>query len=283
MMSSIYSVLETVLPFEWIQYDFMKNALLAIFMICPLYGMIGTMIVNNSMAFFSDALGHSALCGVAIGLIFGIGDTNLSMVIFAVIFSLALNKIKNANMSSTDTIISVFSSLGVAVGLAALSKNGDFSKYSSLLVGDILSISAKELGYLLVVLVVTVVFWFTCFNKLNAVSVNASLAKTRGIRVGLIDNLFAVLTAVIVTISIQWVGLLIINAMLILPAAASRNISSNMREYHLYSLLFSFFSGITGLIVSFYFSGRRLFCHFPFKKKGEKLMGRDLHAPEIQV
>lgn len=252
MMSSIYSVLETVLPFEWIQYDFMKNALLAIFMICPLYGMIGTMIVNNSMAFFSDALGHSALCGVAIGLIFGIGDTNLSMVIFAVIFSLALNKIKNANMSSTDTIISVFSSLGVAVGLAALSKNGDFSKYSSLLVGDILSISAKELGYLLVVLVVTVVFWFTCFNKLNAVSVNASLAKTRGIRVGLIDNLFAVLTAVIVTISIQWVGLLIINAMLILPAAASRNISSNMREYHLYSLLFSFFSGITGLIVSFY-------------------------------
>ncbi len=252
MMSSIYSVLETVLPFEWIQYDFMKNALLAIFMICPLYGMIGTMIVNNSMAFFSDALGHSALCGVAIGLIFGIGDTNLSMVIFAVIFSLALNKIKNANMSSTDTIISVFSSLGVAVGLAALSKNGDFSKYSSLLVGDILSISAKELGYLLVVLVVTVVFWFTCFNKLNAVSVNASLAKTRGIRVGLIDNLFAVLTAVIVTISIQWVGLLIINAMLILPAAASRNISSNMREYHLYSLLFSFFSGIIGLIVSFY-------------------------------
>ena len=252
MMSSIYSVLETVLPFEWIQYDFMKNALLAIFMICPLYGMIGTMIVNNSMAFFSDALGHSALCGVAIGLIFGIGDTNLSMVIFAVIFSLALNKIKNANMSSTDTIISVFSSLGVAVGLAALSKNGDFSKYSSLLVGDILSISAKELGYLLVLLVVTVVFWFTCFNKLNAVSVNASLAKTRGIRVGLIDNLFAVLTAVIVTISIQWVGLLIINAMLILPAAASRNISSNMREYHLYSLLFSFFSGITGLIVSFY-------------------------------
>ena len=251
-METIYQIMETVLPFQWMQYDFMKNALLAILMICPLFGLLGTMIVNNNMAFFSDALGHSALCGVAIGLIFGFGDTNLSMVLFSIVFALALNKIKNASLSSTDTVISVFSSLGVAVGLAVLSQNGDFSKYSSLLVGDILSITPQELLYLLLVLIVTLLFWFFCFNKLHAVSVNASLARSRGIRVSVLDNLFAVLTAVIVTISIKWVGLLIINAMLILPAASSRNLSVNMREYHLYSLLFSFFSGVTGLVVSYY-------------------------------
>ena len=251
-MEIIYQIMETVLPFQWIQYDFMKNALLAILMICPLFGLLGTMIVNNSMAFFSDALGHSALCGVAIGLIFGFRDTDLSMVLFAVVFALALNKIKNASLSSTDTVISVFSSLGVAVGLAVLSQNGDFSKYSSLLVGDILSITPRELLYLLLVLIITLLFWFFCFNKLHAISVNASLSRSRGIPVVLLDNLFAVLTAIIVTISIKWVGLLIINAMLILPAAASRNISINLREYHLYSLLFSFFSGITGLVVSYY-------------------------------
>ena len=120
--------------------------------------------------------------------------------------------------------------------------------------GDILSITPKELGYLFVVLAATLAFWFCCFNKLHAVSVNASLARSRGIRAVALDNVFAVLTAVIVTISIKWIGLLIINAMLILPAASSRNISSNMREYHLYSLLFSFFSGITGLVVSYYSS-----------------------------
>ena len=97
-----------------------------------------------------------------------------------------------------------------------------------------------------------VLFWFFGFNRLHAVSINRPLARTRGIPVNLIDNIFAVLIAVIVTISIKWVGLLIINAMLILPAASSRNISSNMREYHLYSLLFSFFSGVTGLVVSYY-------------------------------
>ena len=251
-MDLIYRILEFTLPFEWIHYDFMKNALLAILMICPLFGLLGTMIVNNSMAFFSDALGHSALCGVAVGVLFGVGDTTVSMVLFAVVFALALNKIKNASLSSTDTVISVFSSLGIAVGLAVLSKNGDFGKYSNLLVGDILSITPRELFYLLLVLAATVCFWLLCFNKLHAVSINGSLARSRGISATALDNAFAVLTAVIVTISIKWVGLLIINAMLILPAASSRNISSNMREYHLYSLLFSFFSGITGLVVSYY-------------------------------
>ena len=66
------------------------------------------------------------------------------------------------------------------------------------------------------------------------------------------DNLFAVLVALIVMLSIKWVGILIINALLILPAASARNISENMREYHLFSLIFSVFSGIVGLVVSYY-------------------------------
>ena len=209
------------------------------------------MVVNNGMAFFSDAIGHSALCGIAIGVVLGMADTTWAMIAFAVLFAVGLNWIKNANIASTDTVISVFASLGTAIGLAILS-GGDFSKYSGLLVGDILSIRMGELAGLAIVLGVTIVFWIFGFNALHAVSVNRSLARTRGIPVQLIDTLFAVLIAVIVTISIRWIGLLMINAMLILPAAASRNISRNVREYHLYALLFSFFSGVTGLILSYY-------------------------------
>ena len=90
------------------------------------------------------------------------------------------------------------------------------------------------------------------FNKINAISVNTSLAKSKGIKVRLIDNLFVVMIAVIVMISIRWIGILLINSMLILPAASSRNISKNMRQYHLYAILFSLFSGILGIILSFY-------------------------------
>lgn len=248
----IYELLESVLPFSWVQYDFMKQAFLAILLITPLFGILGTMIVNHKMAFFSDALGHSALTGVAVGVVFGIPDTNLSMLIFAVLFALALNQIKGRNLMATDTVISVFSSFSIAVGLVILAQGGNFSKYSSLLVGDILSITPREILYLVLLLIGTFIFWILCSNQLNSISINRSLAASRGIRVKLIENLFAVCIAVIVMLSIKWVGILIINALLILPAASARNISENMREYHFFSILFSLFSGIVGLIISYY-------------------------------
>lgn len=240
------------LPFEFLDYDFMKYALLAVLIITPLFGILGTLIVNHRMAFFSDALGHSAFTGMAIGVLFGIGNTNFSMMLFAVVFALLLNYIRHKNIVSSDTVISVFSSLSVAVGLAILSRNGNFSKYSALLVGDILSITAEEIGSLFVILIVTLVFWCAAYNGLHSIGINRSLAKSKGIPVTFLDNAFVVLVALIVMLSIRWVGILIINALLILPAAAARNIASNNREYHLFSVIISVFSGVLGLILSYY-------------------------------
>lgn len=234
------------------EYGFMQNAVLAILIITPLFGMLGTVIVGRKMAFFSDALGHSALTGIALGVVFGVTDTNLTMVVFAVFFALFLNYISSKSSASTDTIISVFSSCSVAVGLAILSRGGNFSKYSALLVGDILSITEKEILYLLVLFLATLFFFVVCFNRLNAAGIHRTLAASRHIPVRLMENLFAVFVALVVTLSIKWIGILIINALLILPAAASRNLSENMREYHFFSVLFSLFSGLTGLFTSYY-------------------------------
>ena len=241
-----------LLPFEFLEYDFMKYALVAILIITPLFGILGTMIVSNRMAFFSDALGHSAFTGMAIGVLFGIMDTGISMILFAVIFALLLNTIRHRNVVSSDTVISVFSSLSVAVGLAILSRNGNFSKYSAFLVGDILSITPKEIWSLLLILLVTLLFWAVAYNGLHSIGINRSLAKSKGIRVKLLDHAFVVLVAVIVMLSIRWVGILIINALLILPAAAARNLASDSREYHLFSVMISVFSGVLGLILSYY-------------------------------
>lgn len=251
-MNSIYNILEKLLPFSWIQYDFMKNAFLAVLIITPLFGILGTLIVNNKMAFFSDALGHSALTGMAIGMIFGITDTNIAMILFAIFFALLLNKIKNMNRVSTDTIISVFASLSMALGLVILSKGGQFAKYSGLLVGDILSITKKEIILMSIIFFWVGLFWCLCFNQLHVISLNKALAKSRNVKVNLIDNIFVIIIAVIVMVSIKWVGILIINALLILPAASSRNLASNMREYHLFSVVISVFSGILGLVLSYY-------------------------------
>ena len=91
-MEVIYSILEAILPFEFMQYTFMKNALVAIILVTPIFAVLGTMIVNNKMAFFSDALGHSALTGIAIGMVLGISNINLSMIFFAIIFALLLKR-----------------------------------------------------------------------------------------------------------------------------------------------------------------------------------------------
>ena len=251
-MEVIYNLLEVILPFNFMQYTFMKNAFLAIILVSPIFAIIGTMVVNKKMAFFSDALGHSALAGIAIGMLLGMTNINVSMIIFAVIFALLLNLIKSKTTYGADTIISVFSSIAIALGLAILSQSGNFNKYSSYLVGDILSISESEILYLFVAFVLTFIFWFYLFNKINAVSLNSTLAKSKGINVKAMENIFAILIAIMVMISIRWVGILLINSLIILPAASSRNISMNMRTYHLFSILIALFSGITGLIISYY-------------------------------
>ena len=253
-MEVIYSILETILPFEFINYTFMKNALIAIILISPIFAVLGTMIVNNKMAFFSDALGHSALTGIAIGMLLGFSNINISMIFFAIIFALLLNFVKNKTSYGIDTIISVFSSIAIALGLAMLAQSGNFNRYSSYLVGDILSITNAEILYLFLAFIAVGVFWYFAFNKLNVTSINSTLAKSRGMNTKVIDNIFVVLIAIIVMISIRWIGILLINSLLILPAASSRNIAKNMRSYHLISVLFSLFSGITGLIISYYWN-----------------------------
>ncbi len=234
------------------QYEFMKNALIAILLITPMFGLLGTMVVSNRMAFFSDALGHSAFTGMAIGILLGISDTDIAMVIFAVVFAVLLNFIKYKNVVSSDTVISVFSSLSVAIGLAILSKNGDFSKYSGMLVGDILSVNMKDNIKLLFALFAVVACWLTCYNGLAGIGINRSISKSKGVPVILYENIFACLVAVVVMLTVRMVGILIINALIILPAASSRNISRNQREYNLYSVIIALFSGIVGLTLSFY-------------------------------
>jgi zinc transport system permease protein len=251
-MTEIYRILDLLLPFAWAQHIFMKNALLAVLLITPIFGLLGTMIVNNRMAFFSDALGHSALTGIAIGVIAGIGRPLWSMILFSVLLSFAIMAVKRANTASTDTIIGVFSSAAVALGIVLLSRRGGFTKYSVYLIGNLLSIDATDLATLALTFVVVIALWFLIFNKLLLYSVNGSLARSRGVKGTLYETLFTIVVAIVVTVSIQWVGVLIISSLLVLPAAAARNIARNMRQYHFYSVCIIIFSGLSGLILSYY-------------------------------
>ena len=253
-MEIIYSLMDTLLPFEWLSFDFMKNAFLAILLITPLFGLLSTMVVSNRMAFFSDSLGHGAFTGLAIGAIAGLLSPMSSLVAFSIVFALLITWIKNYSSASTDTIIGVFSSTGIAVGLMIMSYGGGFNKFSGYLIGDVLSITPGEIGALLGVLVLVVVLWGRLFNKLLLLSVDQPFARSRGLNVMLLESVFAVMVAVVVAISIQWVGLLIINSLLVLPGATARNMANSVKQYHALSVGSAMIAGITGLVLAYQFN-----------------------------
>ena len=252
MMELWYRICELI-PVQMLQWDFMRNALLAVLLMSPLFGLTSTMIVTGRMSFFSDALGHSAFTGIAIGCICGVSGPTWVAVVFAVVFALLFSFVRSRSNQTADTLIGVFSSTAVALGIFIATLGGNsFTKYNRYLIGDILSISKTEIAALSLVLLAGVIFWIFFSNRLTLSAIHPALASSRGFSPALAQTLFTTFIAVIVTLAISWVGLLILNSLLVLPAAAARNVSRNLRQYHGFSVLFALFSGITGLVISYH-------------------------------
>jgi zinc transport system permease protein len=241
-----------IFPFSWTHYVFMKNALLAILLVTPCFALLGTMVVNNRMAFFTDVLGHSALTGIAIGVLLGFHDPTLPMLAVAVVLAVAVNLLKNATKASADTVLGVFFAFIIALGIVILSRQGGFVKYTGYLIGDILAVSPRQIAWFFLIGMVVLLYWYTAGNAMLLTSVNTSLARSRMVNTFLIETSFTILLALVVIISIRLVGILIINSLLVLPAAASRNFARNVHTYTLWAVIISIFSGIAGLIASYY-------------------------------
>ena len=251
-MMQIWYDLWEVLPFGMLHWDFMKNALLALLLLAPLFGLLSTMIVTGRMSFFSDALGHSAFTGIAIGCICGLAPTAVA-VAFSVAFALLFSWVRSRSNQAADTLTGVFSSTAVALGIfIATLGGGSFTKYNKYLIGDVLSVTPGEIGTLACVLLAVLIFWVLLSNRLVLVSIHAPLASSRGLKVKTTQTLFTVCIAVVVPLAISWVGLLMLNYLLVLPAASARNVSKNLRQYHGFSVLFALTASLLGLVISYH-------------------------------
>ena len=251
-MSIWYELLD-LLSLPFLSMNFMKNALLAVLIMTPLFGILSTMVVTGRLSFFSDALGHSGFTGIAIGVLCGAASPTWFAVALAVAFALLFSYVKSRTSQAAETIISVFSSTAVALGIFIATMNGSsFTKFNQYLIGDILSVTPGEIGLLALVLLGVVLLWIFACNRLVLTAAHPQLASSRGIPVRGFETLFTVSIAVVVTLAISWVGLMVINSLLVLPAAAARNMARNLREYHLFSVVLALLSGIAGLVTSYY-------------------------------
>ena len=238
---------------EFLSMNFMKNALLAVIVMAPLFGLLSTMIVTGKMSFFSDALGHSGFTGIAIGVLCGAALPIWWAVGLAVAFALLFSVVRSRSSQSADTIIGVFSSTAVALGIfIATMGGGSFTKFNKYLIGDILSVTPGEIGALALVLLAVAALWVLCSNQLILTAIHPQLASSRGVKTARNETLFTVVIAVVVTLAMSWVGLMVINSLLVLPAASARNVAKNVRQYHLFSVLGALVASVAGLILAYY-------------------------------
>jgi zinc transport system permease protein len=233
-------------------YAFVVNGLLCAFVIGPLLGGIGTMVVAKRMAFFSQAVGNAALTGVAIGVIIGESYTApyMSMFSFCLLFGLFLNFSRNHTKMSSDTLIGVFLSISLAIGATALlwvSAKVNTHILDTVMFGSILTVNDTDMSVLLVTTLLAAVTALPLYNQMLLASLNPSLAHVRGVRVHLLEYVFVLLLTVLTVACVKIIGAVLVEALLLIPAAASRNLNRSIRGFVLWSIAFSTVSCIVGI------------------------------------
>jgi zinc transport system permease protein len=237
--------------------DFQVRALVAVLLVTTICGIVGALVVGNRMAFFSDAMAHCAFAGVALGVLITLGTNNqwllpLIMVAFGALVGIGIAFVKEKTELASDTVIGVFFAGAIGFGamlLTALKKRRTIDP-ETFLFGSPLFVTNIQLDYLLVLLILVIALMTWRYNHLLLASFNPSLARSRRISLRINNYLFVILLALIVNLSIFTVGALLINAMLIVPAAAASNLSKNLRQMFWMTLGLSVGAGLVGLHLS---------------------------------
>lgn len=235
-------------------YGFVINALLAGLMIGPVLGGLGTLVVVKRFAFFSEAVGHAALTGVAIGILLGEPYTGPygSLFGYCLLFGILLNFLRNRTGLSPDTLIGVFLSVSLALGaslLLMLAGKINVHILENVLFGSVLTVSAQDLMVLGVVAVLVVALAVPLYNRIMLASFNPQLAAVRGVAVKTLDYLFVVLVTLVTVASVKVIGAILVGALLVIPAAAARLVSQSLKGFFFISMLIATLSTLLGILL----------------------------------
>jgi zinc transport system permease protein len=249
--------MSAVLPGHWSEWRFQRYALLECILLAPICAAMGVKVVNFRMAFFSDAIAHSAFAGVAFGYLlsgvalFGHVDPRITLIGFGLLVGLGIAMVRRKTDLSTDTVIGVFFSSVVALGIAIITMANETQSFERYLYGDILTVDETDLALSLVLAVLVVGYMLFSYNSMTLIGLNDELAQSRRVSVRLHDYCFAVLLALVVTTSIRTAGILLVTALLVVPAAAARNIARSAAGMFWWAVLLGLVSGVCGVVYSF--------------------------------
>ena len=233
---------------------FMQRALLAALCLGPLCAFLGVFVTARRMAFFSDTISHGALTGVALGLWWGFADPTIALIAVSLLVAGAIFWLKEKTDLLTDTIMALLLSGSVALGIIILSvlksRPGDIHNY---LFGDIFAIGWEEVWLAILLIVVVGTGLFVKLNKISLITVHEDLAHVSGVPVRFMNFLFIVVLTLTVAITIRLLGIILVTALIVIPPAAARNVSRNLRQQLVISFVFGLLGALGGTALSYQF------------------------------
>lgn len=248
-LAPVYQLL-ALLPFECMQTRFMQQAMLGLLLLSPMAAMLGAHVLNFRMAFFSDAVGHSAFAGLALGLILGFAPQNVVLA-FGVLVGLLIMAVQRKSGLSADAAIGIVFSAVVAFGLAVVSQAPGLARdVQQYLYGDVLTVTEGEILTLGILLIILSIFELTGWNKLLALALSPPLARLDFHGSAVWQYLLAGLLALVVMFAVRVVGVLLVTALLVAPAATARNMARNMVGVFWWSMVVAISSSVIGLLLS---------------------------------
>ncbi|MGC8668783.1 MAG: metal ABC transporter permease [Chthonomonadales bacterium] len=234
-----------------LEYPFMQRALMVSLLMGTLCPLLGVFVVIRRMSFFGDAIAHSAFTGIALGLLLGV-DPSLSSVAFAVLIALGMGALQARSSIPSDTIIGVFFAGAAALGILLIGLlQGYRTNLFAYLFGDVLTVSRGDLAAAAILLGGVAIAVLILRRPLLQVALNRDLAAVHGARVAAVEYALMVLLAVTVAMSIKLVGIILVTALLIIPAAAARNVSRSIRQVFAFALAAGVISAVLGLLASY--------------------------------
>lgn len=235
---------------ELFQLPFMQRALMAGILTGLMGGMLGSFTILRQLSFFSDALGHSALLGISIGLLIGI-NPSVVLLPFAVLFALGVTDLLERTRLWTDALLNIIYSSSLAIAIITLSFVGQYKGgLNNLLFGDILAVQTLDLVLSSLLLIVCTVFIGLTLRTQMLLTLHEPLAIARGVAVGAHRKVFIVLLSLVVGISIKAIGVLLVSAFVVIPACAARLLSRTFTHYVFLSAGLGALSAVIGMVVS---------------------------------
>lgn len=235
---------------DFFQYPFLVRALIGVVLLGILTAVLGVFVVLRRMAFFGDAIAHSSLAGIALGLLVGI-DPMIGAVAFSILVAFGIVGVNRKHWLALDTIIGVFFAAAVAIGVLVIGRLHVRVDLLGFLFGDILAISRADLWLIGVLGVLVLMMIGGSAKALVQIAFQENLAQVIGIPVAAYEYVFMVILALVIALGIKVAGIILIGPLLIIPAAAAKNIAHDFREMLLLAVLFGLASGVFGLFASY--------------------------------